>query len=365
MNRIEEAIQKAKVAKAVRDRDAERAAERAAAERATAGHAGAGHDGAVRMPEPAADTRQRGARIEPFPRAGAAESAARARASETPSPALDVATPEVVRAEASAPETPRPPPPEVSALPPLTIDAAELERAGLWPDAAHARRLADEFRVAKRAVLGAFARRRGETAQRRVVAVTSALAGEGKSFASLHLAISFALERGLSVVLVDGDSARPTLSRALGCSESPGLLECLEGSASLDAALRATSVPRLWFLPAGRTELGAAELYSSPPMAQVLNHALARFRDVVVVCDTPPLLLTVEARALVDAATQALLVVKANSTPEGAILQALDNVGEERPVQLLLNQRRESRFDAYQYYYSYPADTSFDAPQPN
>lgn len=284
----------------------------------------------------------RGARIGRFPRSTTLETPARARAQ---------ASPAVPGAPADVPR--------------IAIDAVELERAGLWPESTHARRLADEFRVAKRAVLGAFGRERGDGGRRRVVAVTSALAGEGKSFASLHLAISCALERGLNVVLVDGDSARPTLSRALGCESVPGLLDCLEGTASIDTALRATSVARLWFLPAGRTEQGAAELYSSPPMAELLDHAIARLGDAVVLCDTPPLLLTVEARALVDAASQALLVVKANSTPEGAILQALEQLGDDRPVQLLLNQRRESRLDAYQYYYSYPVDASVHAPEPN
>lgn len=346
MNRIEEAIQKAKVAKAVREREAEREALRSA-ERAPA----AEHPPPARvLRDAAAEEHARGVRVEPIPRAPVDETLSRGRPVPVAEPpAAPVA--EAYEAQSS------PQPPTVS------VDATVLERAGLWPDEEHARRLADEFRVAKRAVLGGFARQSGPGATRRVVAVTSALAGEGKSFSSLHLALSIAMERGLRVVLADGDGARPTLTRAFGCEGEPGLLDCLERNLALDAVLRPTSVERLWFLPAGAAEHGAAELLSSPQMGLLLDRAAAKFRELVVVVDTPPLLLTVEARALLDAASQVLLVVKANSTPEGAILQALDQMGEDRPIQLLLNQRRESRLDSYQYYYSYPANAGPHAPE--
>lgn len=306
MNRIEEAIQKAKLARA-RERD---------------------------VPERVESDAPRG-------RTAAADRIARASFGAGHGPAyVDDAVP------LPPPGTPERDPPT------LTMEAAALQVAGLWPDAENSRRLADEFRIAKRSVLSRFARARGAPGFRRVVAVSSALAGEGKSFSSFHLAMSLAMERELTVLLIDGDAPRPSLTEAMGCKGRPGLLNCLEGTATLDETMHRTNVPGLWFLPAGQATHAAAELMGSPQTVPLLDAATARLGNLVIVIDTSPLLLTVEARALVDIADQTLLVVKANSTPQGAILQALDEIGEGKNVQLLLNQRVASKLDAYQYYYA-------------
>lgn len=315
MNRIEEAIQKAKLARA-REREAQGADD---------------------------------AEVRPRPRPAGAERVARHAFGSSHGPAS-------YDSSSFDDAVPLPPPTaHVTAprdVPTLTMDEGALHRAGLWPDAENSRRLADEFRIAKRSVLSRFTRSRGASGLRRVVAVSSALAGEGKSFSSFHLAMSFALERESAVLLIDGDAPRPSLTEAMGCSGRPGLLNCLEGTATLDEALYRTNVPGLWFLPAGQSAHAAAELMSSPQTGPLLDAATARLGNVVIVVDTSPLLLTVEARALVDVADQTLLVVKANSTPQGAILQALDEIGEGRTVQLLLNRRVASKLDAYQYYYA-------------
>jgi Mrp family chromosome partitioning ATPase len=237
----------------------------------------------------------------------------------------------------------------------LTVDRESLNREGILPAAADAHRLADEFRVAKRAVLAQLGRTRAVSSGRRVIAVASALPGEGKTFSSYHLAMSFAMERDLNVLLIDGDVARPTLSRAFGCSECHGLLDFLDADVgSVDEIFYRTDHERLWFAPAGAPRPHAAELLTSPRMPVLLDALAQRIGHLLIVMDTPPLLPTVESRALTDLADQTLLVVKANATPQGAILQALEQIGQGRAVQLLLNQRRESKLDAY-YYQQYPA----------
>jgi Mrp family chromosome partitioning ATPase len=237
----------------------------------------------------------------------------------------------------------------------LTVDREALNREGILPATADAHRLADEFRVAKRAVLAQLGRTRAVSSGRRVIAVASALPGEGKTFSSYHLAMSFAMERDLNVLLLDGDVARPTLSRAFGCSECPGLLEFLDAEVgTVDEIFYRTDHERLWFAPAGAPRPHAAELLTSPRMPVLLDALAQRIGHLLIVMDTPPLLPTVESRALTDLADQTLLVVKANATPQGAILQALEQIGHGRAVQLLLNQRRESKLDAY-YYHQYPA----------
>lgn len=233
----------------------------------------------------------------------------------------------------------------------LTLDRRVLAENGLWPPDEAARRLGDEFRVVKRSLLSAFAARPGH---RRVIAVASALAGEGKTFSAFNLAMSLALERDTNVVLIDGDVARPTLSRVLGVEGRAGLLDLLEHhDVSVDEALHRTDAERLWFMGSGSSRLSRAELLGSPRMGALLEQLSVRIPGLIVVLDTPPLLPTVESRAIVDAADTTLLVVKANSTPQAAVGQALEFIGRERPLQLLLNQRRETKLDKYYYYYGY------------
>ncbi len=67
--------------------------------------------------------------------------------------------------------------------------------------------------------------------------VTSAVAGEGKSFTSINLAMSIAAELDHTVMLVDADLARPSLPRMLGVDEGPGLLDLLDGTAEMSSVL--------------------------------------------------------------------------------------------------------------------------------
>jgi receptor protein-tyrosine kinase len=188
---------------------------------------------------------------------------------------------------------------------------------------------------------------------RRVIAVASALAGEGKTFSAFNLALSLALERDANVLLVDGDVARPTLTRVLGLDRSPGLLDLLEHhELAPEQAVHRCDVERLWFMGAGNSRMSRAELLGSPRMAGLLEQLSLRLPGLVIVIDTPPLMPTVESRVITDAADLTLLVVKANDTPQAAVMQALEFLGRERPVQLMLNQRRETRLDKY-YYYGY------------
>jgi Mrp family chromosome partitioning ATPase len=60
--------------------------------------------------------------------------------------------------------------------------------------------------------------------------VTSAVAGEGKSFTAINLAMSIAAELDHTVMLVDADLARPSLPRMLGIEDGPGLLDLLDGT---------------------------------------------------------------------------------------------------------------------------------------
>jgi succinoglycan biosynthesis transport protein ExoP len=122
----------------------------------------------------------------------------------------------------------------------------------------------------------------------RVVMVTSASSGEGKTSLSTHLAASLA-QTNLRVLLIDGDLRNPIVHQIFGLDMAPGLCELLRGEAAPEAVIRSTSVDRLSLIPAGRWSNGASRALAQDGVAGQL---LRQFRDEFdfVIIDSSPVL---------------------------------------------------------------------------
>src|SRR6218665_2084397 len=115
----------------------------------------------------------------------------------------------------------------------VDLDLDALVSAGLVSPNAPRSQIADEYRVIKRPLIAnAMGKGAEPIANGNLIMVTSALAGEGKSFTALNLAMSIATELDNTVMLVDADVARPSILRMLGLPASPGLLDLLVGDVS-------------------------------------------------------------------------------------------------------------------------------------
>ena len=233
----------------------------------------------------------------------------------------------------------------------IEIDMASLREAHMLPAPADERKIENEFRSIKRALLGNVTGRSGRRLQSaNIIMVASALPEEGKTFTTLNLAFSLALEKDFRLVLIDGDVAKPNISRALGLEQRRGLLDVLaDETLRLEDVEVGTNVPGLSVVPAGRQQATAAELLSSARMEQLVA-GLGAYTDCLYLFDTTPLLLTNESRVLAEMAGQVVLVVRAGVTPQGAVMDALAQIPEERYVGLVLNQRRGG---GGSYYYGY------------
>jgi protein-tyrosine kinase len=214
--------------------------------------------------------------------------------------------------------------------------------------------MADQYRVIKRPLIkNAVGQGAATLNHANLIMVTSALAGEGKSFTSLNLAMSMAAELDHTVMLVDADVARPSLLRMLGLPPGPGLLDVLEGQAEMTDVLLRTNVDKLTLLPSGTPHPRATELLASEAMRELLNDMAQRYPDRIIIFDSPPLLLTTESRVLATQMGQIVIVVAAEATPQNAVQQALATV-ENCPLKLmLLNQVRGDASGAYGYGYGY------------
>src|SRR5699024_7989269 len=182
--------------------------------------------------------------------------------------------------------------------------------------------------------------------------VASALSGEGKTFTSFNLALSLAKERDYSVLLVDGDVIKPSISRALGLEKAQGLTDILaDDTLSFSNTVFETNVPRLSVLPAGQYQDSATELLASRRMAWFMGE-LSRDPNRMIIFDSPPLLATAESQAMAMAVGQILLVVKAGKTPRDAVEAALSLVSAaDKSISLILNQSTKAHGDYYAGYY--------------
>jgi protein-tyrosine kinase len=242
----------------------------------------------------------------------------------------------------------------------VTVHLSALRSSGHLPAEVDVRRLAAEYRHIKRPLM-AVAKGRGvpPVDNGRVIMVASALPGEGKTFTSINLAMSIALEKDTSVLLADGDFAKSHLSRIFGVESERGMLDLLLDE-SLDPAeaILNTSVPGLSLLPAGRHTDTITELIGSARMERIIVEVLARDPKRVVVFDSPPLLLTTESRALAGVAGQIVVVVRAESTQHKAVADALALLGDGKSIGMILNQCHSGATHGYYGYGEYGAPVS-------
>jgi len=288
--------------------------------------------------------------------AGAAPSAAAAAARPVPrivDPAVDAVAPareaSIARERASVRSgTPAKTSRQVN------IDLVRLASMGyLTPDTPRAR-IADEFRVIKRPLLANVQGGESGVALERpqLIMVTSSLPGEGKTFVSVNLAISLAMELDTTVLLVDADVSRPSVLKRLGLPSAPGLLDLLTDPAlGMSDVLLRTNIDKLTLLPAGKPHGRATEILASDAMKRLLDELASRYSDRILIFDAPPLLPSTESRVLATHMGQVVVVVEAERTPEKVVAQALSAV-ESCPLVLpLLNKIGRSEVGAYYGYY--------------
>ena len=219
----------------------------------------------------------------------------------------------------------------------IELDLAALSAAGfIRPDAPRSQ-LADEYRVVKRPLIdNAMGRGAARIKDGNLIMVTSALPGEGKTFTAANLAMSIAMELDNTVMLVDADVARPSLLNRLDLPPMRGLLDVLvDDSIDLSQVLLRTNVEKLTLLPSGTQHPRATELLASDAMVSLLEDMARRYADRIIIFDSPPLLVTTEARALASHMVQVVVVVKAESTTHADVKHALAAI-ESCPVKLII-----------------------------
>ena len=173
-----------------------------------------------------------------------------------------------------------------------------------------------------------------QTQQLRSLMVTSARPGDGKTLTTLNLALVLAESYRYDVLLVDADLRRPSILSVLDLTHGHGLSEALRAPSEQTLSLVSLG-QRLSVLPAGQPIANSIEALTSPRMHQIMNEAASRFDWVLL--DSPPVGSVTDSHLLSRMVGGTLFVVRAGVTPYPEVESAVEALGRENILGVVLN----------------------------
>ena len=181
----------------------------------------------------------------------------------------------------------------------------------------------------------------------RVVMITSAIASEGKTLTSTNLALTLSESYKRRVLLIDADLRRPGVHELFKVPNLTGLNDGIRADTERKVPLLRVS-EYLSVLTAGRPDPDPMSVLASDRMRRVLGDAAKSFDWVIV--DTPPVAVLSDAHLLATLVDTVILVIKAGSTQFDAMKQAVEAVGRDRILGVVLNCADDAQQAAYSYY---------------
>jgi capsular exopolysaccharide synthesis family protein len=192
----------------------------------------------------------------------------------------------------------------------------------------------------------------------KLLMLTSATPGEGKTHTSANLAISYS-ELGEKILLVDCDFRKSQLHKIFQVPRSPGLTDYLARDIPLETIIYQTNIPNLQLIPAGTSPPNPSEMLGSLKMERLIEEMSRLYR--LVIFDTPPLMAVSDPKILAPKIGNVLIVIRANKTNYHLIRDANDRLEkvDAHVVGAVLNGVESKRglgshrYYQYNFYYDY------------
>ncbi|HEY6321201.1 MAG TPA: polysaccharide biosynthesis tyrosine autokinase [Thermoanaerobaculia bacterium] len=195
----------------------------------------------------------------------------------------------------------------------------------------------------------------------KVVAVTSAAAGEGKTATATNLAIVLS-QLGRPVLIVDADLRKPRLHQVFKISNQTGLVSHLTSTVDADEIVHATTIPNLWITPSGPIAPNPSELLSSDRMFDWLRAARTRFEYIII--DTPPALAVTDATIVGVIADGVVLTLRSGKVTREEARLCRDRLrqADVRILGAVLNRYRSTHSGLGRRYRSYESYVAVETP---
>jgi capsular exopolysaccharide synthesis family protein len=226
----------------------------------------------------------------------------------------------------------------------LNLDMADYRIRNVWDPVTL---VGEQFRVL-RAKLASMQKER----RIKILLVTSAVPGEGKTFVACGLAGVLAQQPGNRVLLVDSDLRKPKAALDLGINNEAdlhGFADVLSGRVEPMDAVMSSKEAALYFLPAGKRPDNPAELLSSGLLARSLQLFSEHFNWIII--DSPPVIALADTSVLSPLCDAVLLVAYANQTSSKLIKDCIQSIGREKICGVIMNRAKHAK--SSHYYYSY------------
>lgn len=185
----------------------------------------------------------------------------------------------------------------------------------------------------------------------RTLALTSAVAGDGKTLTSVNLALTLARGAGAKVVLIDMDLRRPTVGKVLGLPVSRGGVSALllQPKATLQDFLQPVPRSNLKVALTSVTRADPYELLTSTRFVELLEQARSEFDYVVL--DTPPVIPVPDTTLIHRHVDGYLVVVSAHTTPRKLVGEALSLLPPSSVLGIVFNRDDRPMFGYYRGHY--------------
>jgi capsular exopolysaccharide synthesis family protein len=193
----------------------------------------------------------------------------------------------------------------------------------------------------------------------RVIMVTSAVPSEGKTLTAANLALTLSESYRRQVLLIDADLRRPAMFDVFQLPSVMGLSDWLK--MRKERKLTAIRISEyLAYIPAGVPDQDPMSGLTSDRMCRLVKEAATMFDWVII--DTPPVGLLSDANLLTRTVDGALLVIRAGVTPFDLIQRAVQALGRDRLIGVVMNQIEDKRagnrygYGGYHGYYGHPPE---------
>ncbi len=184
----------------------------------------------------------------------------------------------------------------------------------------------------------------------RVIMITSALPGEGKSLIASNLAIAIAKGDDQYVLLVECDLRKPSLHNLFKYPPSKGVSEIIQGTARIEDCLIKTPIDKLTILPSAQeAPANPSELLESKKMSSLIKELSERYSDRFLIIDTSPIQATVDPKIIADQVEAIVMVARYRYTKESDFKMALEGLPKDKIVGTVLNALDELPARKYKY----------------
>ena len=203
----------------------------------------------------------------------------------------------------------------------------------------------DSYKLLRTRVLRAMQQNKWIT-----LGITSATANVGKTLTAVNLAISTAFKEDVTVMLVDADLRRPSVSQTFGLDVQAGLNDYLRDEVPIEELLIHPEIDRFVVLPNYGSLMGSSEMLASPRMLDLVEELRSRYASRIIIFDLPPVLVGDDVVAFAPHLDATMVVVEEGKTQSTELLHAMELLSEVNVIGTVLNKAQDAGQDMGYYY---------------